>query len=120
MKSRAKSNTTDRVYATLTALLGSSAFLFFFMILIVLVIYAYPSVVVNGLSFFINGQWVVRTNNAPMTVDGFQMLQGSLYGASVFFIGTLATAAIAIVIGVPVSLGIAILLSQYAPKRIAS
>lgn len=114
-----KSNTTDRIYATLTALLGSGAFIFLFMILGVLLVYAYPSEVVNGFNFFVSSKWSVP-GDTVITVHGFPILQGAAYGVFVTFVGTLMTSAMALVIGVPVSLGIAILLTQYAPKVIAS
>lgn len=89
------------------------------MILAVLLVYSYPSAVVNGIKFFFSDKWNT-TDNAEVIVDGFKILEGSAYGISVFFLGTLITSAMAIVIGVPLSLGIAILLSQYAPRVIAA
>lgn len=120
MKPRSKSSRTDRIYAALTALLSSSAFLFLFVILGVLLVSAYPSAVVNGFHFFVSNQWSSPTGNPTVIIDGFKELQGSLFGVSTFFIGTLLTSAIAIAIGVPVSLGIAVLLSQYVPKFVAA
>jgi phosphate transport system permease protein len=120
MKSQAKSNTTDQVYATVTALLGSSAFIFLFMILIVLLIYSYPSFVVNGFKFFVTTGWNVPTNNPIVIVNGIQTLEGAHYGMVVFFAGTLISSSLALLIGVPLSLGIAIFLSQVAPKRVAT
>ena len=38
----------------------------------------------------------------------------------VFFSGTLATSTLALMIGVPLSLGIAIFLSQIAPRQVAA
>jgi phosphate transport system permease protein len=122
MKPRTKSNTTDRIYATVTALLGSSAFIFLFMILIVLLIYSYPSFVVNGLSFFTTTAWNPAVSNNPtvVIVNGIKTLEGAHYGMLVFFAGTLISSSLALLIGVPLSLGIAIFLSQVAPRRIAS
>jgi phosphate transport system permease protein len=120
MKSRTKSNTTDRVYATVTALLSSSAFIFLFLILIVLLIYSYPSFVVNGFKFFTTTAWNVPTNNPIVIVNGIKTLMGAHYGMLVFFTGTLISSALALLIGVPLSLGIAIFLSQVAPRKVAS
>jgi phosphate transport system permease protein len=103
-----------------TALLGSSAFLFLFLIVGVLIIYSYPSFVVNGFNFFVSTKWNVPTENAVVVVNGIKTLSGASYGMVVFFAGTLITSTLAIIIGVPLSLGIAIFLSQLAPRRIAS
>jgi phosphate transport system permease protein len=120
MKPRAKSGRIDRIYSAATAVLSGSAFLFLFLILGVLIIYSFPSFVVNGLDFFITTTWSVPTNNPIVLVHGFQTLQGASYGMLVFFFGTLITSSLALVLGVPLGLGIAIFLSQIAPHRVAS
>ena len=120
MTTKKVSSGSDKVYRSVTALLGSSAFLFLFLILGVLIIYSYPSFVVNGLKFFVTTTWNVPTNNAIVSINGFTTLQGAAYGMVVFFFGTLATSALAVLIGVPLSLGIAIFLSQIAPHRVAA
>jgi phosphate transport system permease protein len=120
MTSKTKSTRVDRIYGTLTALLSSSAFLFLFLILGVLIIYSFPSFVVNGLHFFVGTVWNVPTNNPIVTVNGFKTLQGATYGMVVFFFGTLATSGLALLIGVPLALGIAIVLSQIAPRRVGA
>ena len=119
MTSRARPNKTDRLYSALTALLGSSAFLFLFMILGVLLIYSYPSEVVNGLKFFVTSRWSVP-DTPVIVVNGFKILQGASYGIFISFVGTLITSGMALVIGVPLSLGIAMLLTQYSPKVVAT
>jgi phosphate transport system permease protein len=115
-----KSSTIDRVYKAVTALLSSSAFLFLFLILVVLVYYSYPSVVYNGFKFLTTQEWNPNLGGNIGTVDGIKVFIGSSYGMLVFFVGTLMTSAIALLIGVPVSLGIATFLSQIAPKRLAA
>jgi phosphate transport system permease protein len=119
MKPR-KSGRIDRIYSAATAVLSGSAFLFLFLILGVLIIYSFPSFVVNGLTFFVTTTWNVPTNNPIVLVHGFQTLQGASYGMLVFFFGTLITSSLALVLGVPLGLGIAIFLSQIAPRRVAS
>lgn len=120
MKTRKKSSPVDRVYSIMTALLSSSAFLFFFIILGVLLYFSYPSEVVNGLKFLTTNKWNTPDNNPVITVDGFKELMGAAYGIYVPFLGTLIISAMAIVIGVPLSLGIAVIISQYSPKLIAA
>lgn len=120
MKPKSKSSRVDRLYGTVTALLSSSAFLFLFLILGVLIIFSYPSFVVNGVKFFITTKWNVPTGNPIVVVNGIQTLQGASYGMVVFFVGTLLTSSLALLIGVPLSLGIAIFLSQMAPHRVGA
>jgi phosphate transport system permease protein len=120
MQSKKRSSRIDRIYGTATALLSSSAFLFLFLILGVLIIYSYPSFVVNGLNFFLSSTWNPETANSIIRVHGIEALQGASYGMVVFFFGTLATSTLALLLGVPLSLGIAIFLSQIAPRKIAS
>src|SRR5271170_7720570 len=120
MKAQSKSGRIDRIYGTLTALLSGSAFLFLFLILGVLIIFSYPSFVVNGLHFFVTSTWNVPTNNPIVVINGFKTLQGASYGMLVFFFGTLITSSLALLLGVPLALGIAIFLSQLAPHRIGA
>lgn len=120
MKPAAKRNTRDRVYAVVTALLSSSAFIFLFMILGVLLIYSYPSFVINGFKFFVTTTWNPALDSNIVVVHGFQVFQGASFGMVVMFAGTLITSGLALLIGVPLSLGIAIFLSQIAPRRVAS
>lgn len=120
MKPSAKSSTSDRAYALATALLSSSAFVFLFMILVILLIYSYPSFVYNGFKFFESTAWNPALDSNIVVVHGFRVFQGASFGMLVMFTGTLITASLALLIGVPLSLGIAIFLSQIAPKRVAS
>jgi phosphate transport system permease protein len=120
LKPQPKSGRIDGIYGTITALLGGSAFLFLFLILGVLLFYSYPSFVVNGFNFFVSSQWNPQTSNPIVIIHGIKALQGASYGMVVFFFGTLATSTLALIIGVPLSLGIAIFLSQIAPRQVAA
>ena len=120
MKPRTKSNTSDRIYSVTTALLSGSAFLFLFLVIVVLIVYSYPSFVVNGFHFFISSAWNPALDSTVVQFHGYSVFQGASYGMVVFFAGTLITSMLALLIGVPISLGIAIFLSQLAPRRIAS
>jgi phosphate transport system permease protein len=120
MKPQSRSGRIDRIYGALTALLSGSAFLFLFLILGVLIIFSFPSFVVNGLHFFVTSTWNVPTNNPIVVISGFETLQGASYGMLVFFFGTLITSSLALLLGVPLALGIAIFLSQLAPHRVGA
>ncbi len=113
-----RAHASDRIYKYVTALLSGSALLFIFLILIVLVKYSYPSLIVNGLRFFTTTIWNPALGSIIVSKDGFQIMQGSSYGLLVYLEGTLVTSGLAILFGVPVSIAIAIFLTQIAPKRV--
>jgi phosphate transport system permease protein len=69
-----------------------------------LVVGSYPSLTRFGLRFFINSTWDPSRD---------------IFGALPMIYGTLVTSAIALLIGVPVSLGVAIFLSEIAPGRLS-
>jgi phosphate transport system permease protein len=114
----ARTPLSDRIYKYATALLSGSALFFIFLILLVLVQYSYPSFIVNGLRFFTTTIWNPELGSNIVTKDGFHVMQGESYGFLVYIEGTLATSGMAILFGVPVSIAIAIFLTQVAPKRI--
>ncbi len=114
-----KKTLSDRIYKYVTALLGSSAILIILVIVSVLLIAGYPSIVVNGLHFFTSVTWNPHLNGNVVIVNGIKTLEGSSYGFLVFFVGTLISSAIAILLGVPAGIGIAILVSQFLPKRLS-
>ena len=113
-----KAPVSDRIYKYTTALLSGSALLFIFLILVILVQYSYPSIVVNGLQFFTTTIWNPALGSSIVTKDGFSVMQGSSYGLLVYLEGTLVTSAFAILFGVPVSIAVAVFLTQIAPKRV--
>src|SRR3989442_2156014 len=73
------------------------------LIAIVLTVNAAPSLRTFGLGFLVSGEW------NPVTDQ---------FGALPFIYGTLLTSALALLLGVPVSLGIAIFVSELAPPSI--
>jgi phosphate transport system permease protein len=85
-------------------------------------VFAFPSVVINGFHYFTSIIWNPRLNGNVVTVPwfglNFHTLLGSSYGLLVFFVGTVISSSLALLFGVPVALGIAILVSQFLPKRI--
>ncbi|MDG6915473.1 MAG: hypothetical protein JRM90_05835, partial [Nitrososphaerota archaeon] len=111
---------SDRVYKSLSALLGGSAFLFLFLVIAVLLIYSYPSFIVNGVNFFTSVKWDPAISSTVVSVAGVKAMEGASYGMLVFFIGTLLSSGLALLIGAPLSLGVAIFLSTVAPKRLSA
>jgi phosphate ABC transporter phosphate-binding protein/phosphate ABC transporter permease protein PstC len=71
---------------------------------------------VNGSSeAFLKEGWRFIVGTSWNPVEGRES-----YGALPYIIGTLASSAIAMAIGVPISLGIAVFISEMAPKRFAT
>ncbi len=109
----------DRAYRYVTTVASGSALLFLLMIVIVLAVKSYPSIVVNGLKFFTGITWNPSLNGELIRVNGVPTLQGATYGAGVFLFGTLVSSAIAMLLGVPAGIGIALFLTQVAPQRVS-
>jgi phosphate transport system permease protein len=103
-----KKITGDRIFKIATAAIAASA-------LVILVVTAYtlsegalPVLQRFGGGFFVGTQW----NPNPT------QLNPEVYGALPYLLGTLVTSGIALLIGVPLSLGIAIFLVEMAPKAL--
>jgi phosphate transport system permease protein len=90
-------------------------------ILIVLLIKAVPAIRYNGWGFFTRKTWSEGGLYAPpVTSAGVSHPPGATYGAVPEIVGTLATSAIALIIGVPVSIGAALVIVERLPRRLAS
>jgi phosphate transport system permease protein len=72
---------------------------------------AWPIFMKSGLHFFIGSDWSPGSSSGS-TVTG-------TYGALPFIYGTVVSSLIALVIGVPLSIGVAITLVEIAPARLA-
>jgi phosphate transport system permease protein len=89
-------------------------------VLAVLVVKAWPAVVVNGWGFLSRSQWLPgNTYGGVVHTHGVAHPQGSLYGAWPLIAGTLATSLIAVVIAVPLALGTAFALTERLPAWLA-
>jgi phosphate transport system permease protein len=71
---------------------------------------AWPALRYSGLDFVLKKTWV------PLSVNG----HGPVYGALSFVYGTAVTSVIALVFAVPISIGIALFLTELAPRRLRS
>ena len=110
---------TDRLYKYVTAGIAGIALAAVAIPGFSLALSAYPSLVVNGLTFYTTTAWRPELNAQIVTIRGIQTLQGSTYGVLVYLAGTLASSAIALLLAIPTGLGVAIFLSQIAPRRIS-
>lgn len=90
-------------------------------VLATLLLEALPAIKVNGLHFFTATDWIPgNTYGGAVVTRGVRHPIGAYYGALPLIVGTLATSAIALVIGVPVSIGAALVIVERLPKRLAS
>jgi phosphate transport system permease protein len=90
-------------------------------ILTVLLIEALPAVRLNGGHFFYKSIWSPGGYYAPVvSTDGVKHLSGADFGALPDIVGTLVTSAIALIVGVPISIGAALFIVERLPLRMAS
>ena len=102
---RRETNVGDRVWGTSLGVMGGAVLVLAGLIVLVLVRTAQPLWKVTGIKDFITG-----SNWDPVS-DGF--------GALPFIYGTLVTSGIALFVAVPVAIGLAVFLTQFAPPKIA-
>lgn len=91
----------DRIFDLLVRSAGICVLLLLSGIILSLIVAAWPSITHFGLSFLWNKDWDVPAEQ---------------FGALVPIYGTLVTSAIALIIAVPVSFGIALFLTELSPK----
>ena len=82
-------------------------------VLLFLVVYAWPAIKFNGLGFLLTKTWDLGNLYAdPVQTRGVLAPVGATYGCLVFVAGTLVSSFIALLVAVPISLGISIFLSE--------
>ena len=91
-------------------------------ILVVLLLEAIPALRYNGLHFFYKSVWDEGTgyNAVIVNTGGVKHLSGANYGALPEIAGTLATSLIALIFGVPISIGAALFIVERLPRRLAN
>ena len=91
-------------------------------LLVVLLIEAIPAIRYNGLHFFTGSVWDEGTgyNAAIVNTGGVKHLSGANYGALPEIVGTLQTSAIALIVGVPISVGAALFIVERLPRWLAN
>lgn len=92
------------------------------LIMAALLVEALPAIRYNGLHFFYRSVWNEGAgyNSTIVTTGGVKHLSGAEYGALPEIAGTLLTSAIALIIGVPVSIGAALAIVERLPRRLAN
>ena len=96
-------NRGDRIYKTVLTLLALTLPLLLVTVAVELVYQAWPSISRFG------WQFVTRSTWDPVH---------EVYGAAPMVFGTLVSSALALIIGVPLALGVAIYLTEFAPARL--
>jgi phosphate transport system permease protein len=95
----------DRIYRLVARLAGGFSFVILLLIGIFLFLRGFPALEGRGLKYF--------------TTSGFQYRGAHpQYGVLAPMVGTLEVALIAVLVGVPLALGIALFLTEYAPIRL--
>ncbi|HTZ93863.1 MAG TPA: phosphate ABC transporter permease subunit PstC [Streptosporangiaceae bacterium] len=91
-------------------------------ILVALLIDAIPAIRLNGLHFFYKSAWSYGGgyNANIVSTDGVKHLSGSDFGVLPEIAGTLITSAIALIVGVPISIGAALAIVERLPRRLAN
>jgi phosphate transport system permease protein len=95
--------TGDRAFKFLTAAFASSIFIILGLMVYELIKESQLSIQKFGMSFLIGTKWDPAISQ--------------VFGALPLILGTLVTSAIALLIGVPISLGVGLALSEFTPKR---
>ncbi len=101
---------SDRAFSTITLATGLLVLAILALILITTTKEAWPALKYAGLDFITKASWI------PLEVNG----SGPVYGALTFVFGTAVVSIIALVFAVPVSIGIALFLTELAPRRLRS
>jgi phosphate transport system permease protein len=90
-------------------------------ILITLLIEAIPAIRFNGFNFLTGSTWTFGAQyGTPIDSGGIVHQPGESFGALPQIVGTLESSAIALIIGVPVSIGAALMIVERLPKRLAN
>jgi phosphate transport system permease protein len=108
-----KPRISDQIFRSIVALGGFSSLIILGLIASYLFFRGYSIMRIEGLSFITGYEWVSSINS-----DGTAGTEQSVYGVGAMLIGTLVTAAIALTIGVPISVFAALYLTFFAPARI--
>ncbi len=109
-------------YGVLVGVGAASAPAFLGLIVVVLVAFAWPSIIWNGLHFFTSEAWQLGNlyQGAPVVRAGYKAAPGASYGMVVFAVGTILSSLIALVLAVPVGIGVAATLSEQAGPRLGA
>jgi phosphate transport system permease protein len=95
----------DTIFRTVLIIFAAVILLIIVAMIAMMTVYSLPTIRAFGLSFLTGSEWKPATD---------------IFGALPFIYGTIVSSVIALVIAVPISLGIAIFLVEQAPKKLAT
>ncbi len=106
-RKKSGAQTGDRVFRSLSLSAGLLVLLIILAIAVFLILKAIPAIQQDKVNFFSSKEWNPRSGNAR-------------FGILAIAFGTLVSSALALIMGVPVALGVALFISHYAPRRLAT
>ena len=95
----------DKVFRTILIIAASTILIIVAAMVYMMAINSLPTIKEFGFGFLIGSDWQPAS---------------SIYGALPFIYGTIVSSIIALIISVPISLGVAVFLTEQAPKKIAT
>lgn len=108
LTSKGRGAASDRAFSVLSLAAGLLVLAILALILVTTTREAWPALTYAGLDFITRTDWI------PLEVNG----AGPVYGALSFVYGTAVVSIIALILAVPVSIGIALFLTELAPLRL--
>lgn len=108
-----KPRLSDRIFRIIVTSGGLSSLVILGLILAFLLFNGFDTLKSQGIHFLTSSNWVAAVNN----VGQFDA-KNSHFGIAAMLIGTMIVAVIAVVVGVPISVGAAVYLTFYAPPSI--
>ena len=110
---------TERFLAAGSGLLAALPFAALIAMLVVLLVEAMPSIRYNGSRFVTQSVWTIgNTYGRVLHTGGVAHLAGAEFGSWPLIVGTVESSAIALVLGLPVAVGAAILVVEKLPARV--
>ncbi len=100
----ARRSLADRVYRGLATAAGISTFVVMGLIGLFLAVQAWPALKVSGWGFLTEQSWTVNDKGD--------------FGVAALLFGTIVIALIALAIAIPIAIGAALYLTEYAPRRV--
>lgn len=111
---------SDRLYRVGAGLLAGAVPVCLAAILVFILIDAVPAIRYMGTSLWTTTQWNLGNaySTAVATRNGVTAAPGATFGILPYVLGTLATSLVALVIAIPLGVGTALFLSEWAPSRV--
>lgn len=111
----------ERMLPALTGSLALIPLVGLVLMVIVLLLEAFPAIKVEGLHFISSGTWSIgNTYGNPVSTRGVLHPPGASYGALYLILGTIEASAIALLVGFPIAVGCAVIVVEKLPRRLGS